>query len=143
MIKSLLAVSIIAASVGLASPVLASDIDISISIGQPDFYGRIDTGDYPQPRVIYYRPVLIEQVTERPPIYMRVPPGHAKHWAKHCREYNACGERVYFVQDDWYTQEYAPRYREQHRDHRNDSDDDRRDKQGDKHGKGKHGNNNH
>jgi hypothetical protein len=52
----------------------------------------------------------------RPPIYLRVPPGHAKHWSKHCHEYNACGERVYFVQDDWYQHEYVPRYQERHGD---------------------------
>jgi hypothetical protein len=34
--------------------------------------------------------------------YQQVPPGHARNWRKHCREYNACGERVYFVQNDWY-----------------------------------------
>jgi hypothetical protein len=44
----------------------------------------------------------------------RVPPGHAKHWNKHCRKYNACGQPVYFVQDRWYQQVYVPRYREIH-----------------------------
>jgi hypothetical protein len=59
--------------------------------------------------------MAIERVPmDRPPIYLRVPPGHAKHWSKHCREYNACGERVFFVQDNWYNREYAPRYQENH-----------------------------
>jgi len=36
------------------------------------------------------------------PVYMWVPPGHRKHWSKHCHEYNACGVPVYFVRHDWY-----------------------------------------
>ena len=58
---------------------------------------------------------------DRPPIYMRVPPGHDKHWRQHCREYNACDERVYFVQNNWYMQEYISRY---HGDRRQDYRDD-------------------
>jgi hypothetical protein len=79
---------------------------------------------------------------EREPIYLRVPPGHARHWAKHCREYNACGERVFFVQDDWYNREYVPRYQEQHRDRREEHREDhhrgnhRSDRQGDYHDHG-------
>ena len=109
---------LIAAAVAAATittPALAADVGVSISIGQPGFYGRLDIGDYPQPQVIYRQPMAIERVPmDRPPIYLRVPPGHAKHWRKHCREYNACGERVFFVQDNWYNREYAPRYQEKH-----------------------------
>ena len=36
--------------------------------------------------------------------YLWVPPGHQKKWSKHCREYNACGVPVYFVDDGWYQQ---------------------------------------
>jgi hypothetical protein len=109
------------AAVTFGTPTLAADVGISVSIGQPGFYGRLDIGDYPQPQVIYRQPIVIERVPMgRPPIYMRVPPGHAKNWRKHCREYNACGERVYFVQDDWYSREYVPRYQQQHRDRRDD-----------------------
>jgi len=31
-------------------------------------------------------------------------------WRHHCMEYNACGHRVYFVQNNWYSNVYAPRY---------------------------------
>ena len=111
----LIAAAVAAAT--LTTPALAADVGVSISIGQPGFYGRLDIGDYPQPQVIYRQPMAIERVPmDRPPIYLRVPPGYAKHWRKHCREYNACGERVFFVQDNWYNREYAPRYQEQHRD---------------------------
>jgi hypothetical protein len=53
-------------------------------------------------------------VVERPAVYLRVPPGHAKHWKKHCREYNACGERVYFVQERWYNEHYSAARDAQH-----------------------------
>lgn len=117
-----------AAATALSTPSLASDVGVSVSIGQPGFYGRIDIGGYPPPPVIYSQPVVIERVpVSRTPIYLRVPPGHAKHWGKHCHKYNACGERVYFVQDDWYTRDYAPRYRERYRRHEDhDRDGDRR-----------------
>lgn len=119
----------------LSTPALAADVGVSVSIGQPGFYGRIDIGDYPypQPRVIYGQPRVIERlVMEREPIYLRVPPGHRKNWRSHCRKYNACGERVYFVQDSWYNNDYAPLYRE-HQRHRWDrhQQDDSRDHHGD------------
>jgi hypothetical protein len=144
----LIAAAVAAAT--LTTPALAADVGVSISIGQPGFYGRLDIGDYPQPQVIYRQPMAIERVPmDRPPIYLRVPPGHAKHWRKHCREYNACGERVFFVQDNWYNREYAPRYQEQHRDrgdgrrdehkddHRGNQKHDRQGDQGDDRGHGR------
>ena len=50
----------------------------------------------------------------RQPVYMHVPPGHAKDWGKHCRKYNACGQPVYFVEDRWYTNTYVPAYAQEH-----------------------------
>jgi len=131
------------ASVIAATSALAADVGVSVSIGQPGFYGRLDMGGYPQPQVIYRQPVVIERVpVDRPPIYLRVPPGYAKHWRKHCREYNACGERVYFVQDSWYNREYVPRYEERHYGRRDDHRDERRDERGNDH-RGQHGNERH
>ena len=123
-------------------PALAADVGVSISIGQPGFYGRLDIGDYPQPQVIYRQPIIIiERVPmNRPPIYLHVPPGHAKNWSKHCRKYNACGERVYFVQDDWYNREYVPRYQEQHRDRRAGRRDEHKDDHRGTHKNDRHGN---
>lgn len=107
---------LVGAALLLTWPAFAADVGISISIGEPGFYGRIDIGNYPQPQLIYRQPVFVVPVPmDRPPIYLRVPPGHAKHWSKHCHRYDACGERVYFVRDQWYQQEYVPRYREQER----------------------------
>lgn len=129
--RFLIGAALVAATV--TAPVLAADVGVSVSVGEPGFYGRLDIGGYPQPRVIYRQPVVIERVpVARPPVYLRVPPGHAKHWRRHCREYNACGERVYFVRDDWYNREYVPRYRERHHDRRGDGrDGHRNDQRGD------------
>ena len=106
------------ASTALATaPARAADVGVSVSVGQPGFYGRIDIGNFPQPQVIYPRPVVIRpvQVAVVPqPIYLRVPPGHAKNWRKHCQKYDACNQPVYFVRDDWYNNVYVPRYREEH-----------------------------
>ena len=121
----LIAAAVVVASI--ATPALAADVGVSVSIGEPGFYGRLDIGDFPQPQVIYRQPIVVERMPmDRPPIYLRVPPGHAKHWRKHCHEYNACGERVFFVRDNWYNREYAPRYRERHRDRRDDRRDESR-----------------
>ena len=101
-------------------PAIAADVGVSVQVGEPGFYGRIDIGTFPHPQVIYPQPVVIQPVpvgVVRSPIYLRVPPGHAKHWRKHCREYNACGQPVYFVQDRWYNEEYVLRYRESHGEH--------------------------
>jgi len=127
------------ATTTLAIPAFAADVGVSVSIGEPGFYGRIDIGGYPQPQLIYRQPIIVERVpVNRPPIYLRVPPGHAKHWSKHCREYNACGERVYFVQDNWYNREYVPRYKEQHRERGDDNRGNNKGKgKGNDHDKGK------
>lgn len=100
------------AAVLLSLPTLATaEVGVSISIGEPGFYGHIEIGDYPRPRLIYAEPMIIERVTlSRSPIYLRVPPGHAKHWEKHCHEYDACARPVYFVEDDWYERVYVPEY---------------------------------
>ncbi len=110
--------SAVIAAATLTTAALAADVGVSVSIGQPGFYGQIDIGDFPRPRLIYAQPIIVERgiSMNREPLYLRVPPGHARHWSKHCHEYHACGERVYFVHDDWYEREYVPRYQERHRD---------------------------
>jgi hypothetical protein len=103
-----------------AAPAVAGDVSVSISVGQPGFYGQLNIGGFPPPQVIYTQPVVVAHAPEfvdEPPIYLHVPPGHEKHWSKHCAEYNACGRRVLFVRDDWYQNEYAPRYRRGDYDH--------------------------
>lgn len=83
----------------------AADVGVSINISQPGAYGRIDIGRFPQPEVVVAQPVVIQRpVHVVQPVYMWVPPGHQKHWSKHCHEYNACGTPVYFVRENWYQQ---------------------------------------
>jgi hypothetical protein len=98
------------------SPVIAADVGVSISVGEPGFYGRIDIGEFPRPVLVYPQPVIIRPVAGivYTPIYLHVPPGHAKDWGKHCGKYNACGERVFFVQDHWYNDVYVPQYKAKH-----------------------------
>lgn len=119
---------------GALSGAQAADVGVSISLGQPGFYGQIDIGNSPRPRVIYAKPVVIHRAPHvvYEPVYLRVPPGHQKNWRKYCGRYDACGRPVYFVRDDWYRNEYAPRYRRDHvdgrrDDRRDDRHDDRRD----------------
>ncbi len=99
-----------------AAPAFAADVGISLTIGQPGFYGRIDIGDFSQPQLIFSSPVIILRSAGvvRAPIYLNVPPGHAKNWSKHCHKYDACGQPVYFVQESWYNNEYVPQYNKRH-----------------------------
>lgn len=139
--KIMITAALVAASLSLLSTAThAANVDVSINIGQPGYYGRIDIGDFGRPQVIYREPRVIERVVvEREPIYLHVPPGHAKNWRKHCRKYDACGERVYFVQDNWYNSQYVPRYQAKHRDRHEDRRDDRHDDRHDDHDNGKKG----
>jgi hypothetical protein len=125
--KLLLSLGAAAIAVGLLTSVAqAADVGVSVQINQPGFYGRIDLGKFPQPQVVYPQPVIIQPVqvaVVQAPIYLRVPPGHSKNWGKHCAKYNACGQPVYFVQEQWYQDQNM---HGQHRGDRHES----------KHGKG-------
>lgn len=104
-----------------AVPALAADVGVSVSVGQPGFYGRIDIGNAPRPVLVYPEPIIVQPAPiamVRQPIYLHVPPGQAKNWAKYCHRYSACGQPVYFVQDRWYRDVYVPRYRSAHRSER-------------------------
>lgn len=86
----------------------AADVFVNATISgvlAPGVYGRIDIGGAPPPPVLYAQPVIIARpavaVAVPPqPLYLYVPPGHAKNWGKHCGKYNACGHPVYFVRTD-------------------------------------------
>jgi hypothetical protein len=96
-----------------SAPALADSVGVSVRVGQPGFYGRIDVGTLPAPPTLYAEPIVVAPGAVgvvREPIYLRVPPGHAKHWSKHCHRYDACGRPVYFVQERWYNEVYVPRY---------------------------------
>lgn len=133
--KILIVAALTAASLtSWTTPALAVNVDVSINIGQPGYYGPIDIRDFGRPRVIYSEPRIIERVSvQREPVYLRVPPGHAKNWRKHCGKYNACADRVYFVQDSWYDREYVPRYQAKHKDRHEHRRDERREDRRDDH----------
>jgi len=101
-----------------------AQVGVSVQVNQPGLYGRIDIGGlppaipaplfvYPQPVVIVPGPVAVHQR----PIYLHVPPGYERHWERHCAEYRACGQPVYFVRDDWYREHYVHHLHEQERMH--------------------------
>ena len=89
-------------------PVNAANAETRVIISsdvRPGIYGRVDIGGAPPPLLVYPEPVIVirqPQSVQVQPIYLHVPPGHAKHWSKHCREYNACGLPVYFVKSAEY-----------------------------------------
>src|ERR1700704_7157937 len=93
----------------------AQNVSISATItGEivPGVYGHVVLGNRPPPPLVYAQPVVaVPVVVAEPvpmePIYLHVPPGHAKHWRKHCHEYDACNRPVYFVR----SAEYEPGYR--------------------------------
>lgn len=121
----------------------ASDVNFGVSVGgevAPGVYGQVNIGNT-RPALVYAQPMVIVQ-PPRPmrPVYMHVPPGHAKNWSKHCHRYDACNRPVYFVKSAEYGGSGGGRhdYRDDHRsDHRDDHRGDRHDDRGDDHGHGK------
>jgi hypothetical protein len=96
-----------------ATTVAHADVDISVAIqGEvaPGIYGRVDLGGRPAPPLVFARPVIIQPpprtVVVAEPLYLHVPPEHARAWRLHCREYHACNRQVYFVK----SREYEPGY---------------------------------
>jgi hypothetical protein len=98
-----------------AVPALAA---VSISVGEPGFFGTIDLGGGPPPQVINAQPVIVgPPVVNAPPVYLRVPVAQQHDWRRYCGQYNACGRPAYFVHEDWYRSHYAghaPVRREEH-----------------------------
>lgn len=118
-----------------ATPYVSATVEGALA---PGVYGRIDIGNAPPPPLIYAQPVIIQRspVVVQQPLYLHVPPGHAKKWSKHCAKYNACGQPVYFVRVDGDDDYERVKYRE-YREHK-----DYKEKKDKHHGKG-HGKGNH
>lgn len=131
-----------AIAIALLAPV-AAFAGVSVTMGAPGFFGRIDVGGMPHPELIFPQPVIIAPVpvgvVVPAPVYLHVPPGHEKNWAKHCGAYHACGHPVFFVRDTWYNHVYVPAYRERQGHGHQGNDDD----QGGGHGHGHGGNKGH
>jgi hypothetical protein len=93
------------------------DVGVSVQIAQPGVYGRVDFGNLPPPPVVIAEPILVAPprvVVQQAPMYLYVPPGHQKHWAKHCHRYRACGHPVYFVQEQWLRERYESQHQGRH-----------------------------
>lgn len=94
----------------------AADVGVSVNVNVPGIYGQVSIGQLPAPELLLPRPVMVVPapvaVSAPPPqpLYLHVPPGYEKHWARHCREYDACGRPVYFVSQRWYNEVYVPRH---------------------------------
>ena len=124
----------------------AQNVSISATItGEivPGVYGKVVLGNRPPPPLVYAQPVVAVPVvvTERmpiEPIYLHVPPGHARNWRKHCQEYNACNRPVYFVRSAEYEPGYRPDRRPEHEHAHHGDHGDRKDDRGDDHGHGHH-----
>ena len=147
--KSSLMALIAAAAVSVlsSSAVLAqASVGVSIGINQPGVYGRINIGNYPQPVLVAPQPVIIApapEVVQRQPIYLYVPVGHQQNWGRYCSHYAACGQPVYFVQEQWVRERYAhehPGWRGEHRgrgwreERREERREDRHENHGPRHG---------
>lgn len=111
------------ACLGIASAAQAQNVSVGVTItGEvlPGVYGQVVLGNGPPPPVLYAQPVIaapvvVAQPVPVAPLYLHVPPGHAKHWRRHCQEYHACDRPVYFVR----SAEYEPgfnmeRWRSEH-----------------------------
>ena len=95
-----------------SAQLFATDLGINVILAneiKPGYYGEVQIGNAPPPRIVYTRPITIvkeRRYYEDEPVYLHVPPGHARHWSKHCAEYRACSRKVYFVRSE----EYDPQY---------------------------------
>lgn len=144
--KIILFTALAASSLLSVESASAQNVNLSVQFGQPGFYGQLDVGNFPQPQLIYREPrIVYRSPAPLPPLYLVVPPGHRKHWDKHCSRYDACGRPVYFVTENWYNTQVVPRYRdgqyrEPHRDYNNGPSrgyDGRDDRDNREHGRGK------
>jgi hypothetical protein len=106
--KKIIAIAFAAAAVG--SAVAQPSVGVSIGINQPGVYGRINIGDVPRPALVLPQPVLIAPprvAVQAEPVYLYVPPLHQQNWRRYCGRYNACGQPVYFVRDQWVRERYS------------------------------------
>ena len=124
------AISLLAVAAAVAGCVHPRGVDVGVRASgeiAPGVYGRVDVRNRPPP-LLYPQPVIIvRQAYPVAPIYLHVPPGHARNWSKHCRKYDACGVPVYFVKSVEYEPGYQRPRGSRDRDD-DDDDDDRRDR---------------
>jgi hypothetical protein len=129
------------AVVAVQSAEAQTRVGVSVGVSRPGVYGEIHIGDAPRPAVVYPQPVVIVPpvvVVEQPPVYLYVPPLHQQNWRRYCGRYRACGQPVYFVQDQWVRERYAEQHPDWGHQHERSHDNGRHrgwDHHGDKHDK--------
>ena len=112
----------------------ATNVGVSIGINAPGQYGRIDIDNYPQRVLVSQQPIIYRPSTiaaYQRPVYLYVPHAHQANWGRHCGAYRACGQPVYFVQENWVRTQYHREH--DRRDGRND-----RDRRGNQRGNDRH-----
>lgn len=94
-------------------PAMADDLGIKVILETevvPGVYGRVELGNDSRPDIYYREPMIIvsdSKYARSRPVYLHVPPGHAKNWGKHCSKYRACDRPVYFVRSAEYDEHYS------------------------------------
>ena len=108
-IKIILALVLaIVLAIGVVSTASAQT-SVSMGINQPGVYGRINIGNVSPPTLYRAEPVIIvppRVAADRQPVCLYVPSTHAQNWGRYCGQYNACGQPVYFVRDEWVRERY-------------------------------------
>lgn len=105
----------IATSLGVALSAAAFSQGVTVRVGEPGFYGRLDIGDAPRPALVTPSPVIVEREhVVQEPTYVYVPTEQQHDWANYCGRYDACSRPVYFVQEQWYKDVYVPQYKSRH-----------------------------
>jgi hypothetical protein len=147
--KKIIAWALAACAVGSAQA--QPSVGVSVGFHQPGVYGRINIGELPPPAIVLPEPMIITPPrygVDRRPIYLYVPLAHQQNWRRYCGRYNACGQPVYFVRDEWVRDRYETehpgwdrghqRRRLEPDEHRREGDRDRGDDRGHKRGNDRH-----
>jgi hypothetical protein len=77
----------------------------------PGVYGRVEVANKPLPTLVYEQAMFVERPDTAgrvEPLYLHVPPEHAKNWKKYCSHYQACDRPVFFVKSAEYDPGYEP-----------------------------------
>jgi len=108
-------VAIAAIAIVTAAPLAsAADKDASAVITgavTPGVYGRVDVANKPLPALVFEQAMFVERPDTAgrvEPLYLHVPPEHAKNWRKFCDKYQACDRPVFFVKSAEYEPGYKP-----------------------------------
>ncbi|WP_053094141.1 hypothetical protein [Cellvibrio sp. pealriver] len=108
------------ATVMASMPSWADDLGIKVILEgevSPGVYGRVELGNDSHPDIYYPQPVVVaknSRYASYKPVYLHVPPGHAKNWGKHCHKYHACERPVYFIKSMEYDDNYQREHQHDH-----------------------------